>query len=35
MKDGIIQGILTKDKDELVSDYGIALSKDLKRNLYL
>lgn len=30
-KDGIIQGILTEDKDELVSDYDITLSKDLKQ----
>lgn len=30
MKDGTIQGILTEDKDELVSDYEITLSKDLK-----
>ena len=30
MKDGIIQGILTEEKDELVSDYEITLTKDLK-----
>ena len=30
-KNGIIQGILTEDKDELVSDYDITLSKDLKQ----
>lgn len=29
-KDGIIQGILTEEKDELVFDYEITLSKDLK-----
>ena len=29
-KDGIIQGILTEEKDELVSDYEITLTKDLK-----
>lgn len=28
-KDGIVQGILTKEKDELISDYGITFSKDL------
>lgn len=31
MKDGTISGILTKDKDNLVSDYGVTLSKDLKQ----
>ena len=30
-KDGIIQGILTREKDELISDYEIAFSKDLKQ----
>lgn len=28
-KDGIVQGILTKEKDELISDYEISFSKDL------
>lgn len=28
-KDGIIQGTLTKEKDELISDYEISFSKDL------
>lgn len=30
-KDGIIQGILTREKDELISDYGITFSKDLEK----
>ncbi|MDU4860692.1 MAG: hypothetical protein E6356_06835 [Terrisporobacter othiniensis] len=28
-KDGVVQGILTKEKDELISDYEISFSKDL------
>lgn len=30
-KDGIIQGILTKEKDELISDYEISFSKNLDK----
>ncbi|MCC3865921.1 hypothetical protein K0040_16815 [Terrisporobacter petrolearius] len=30
-KDGIVQGMITKEKDELISDYGIAFSKDLDK----
>ena len=28
-KDGVVQGILTKEKNELISDYEISFSKDL------